>query len=129
MLALIVSLRIQRRSIPIPTRGLDWSSGLLTDEGFYLHNARNLILFGRERTDDFNNALLSPVLNAIQIAVFRRFGASIVQARSISVAAGLLTLPLLFAALRRAYSVRAAAFATRVSRIGITCRCFTGAWL
>ena len=95
-----------------PYRNLDWSSGLLTDEGFYLHNARNVILFGHSQTDDFNNSLLSPTLNAIQIAVFRRFGMGIAQARLISVAAGLLTLTLFFAALRRAYSVRLAALAT-----------------
>ena len=109
--ALIIGLRTFALSSD-PYKRLDWSSGLLTDEGFYLHNARNLVLFGRERTDAFNNSLLSPVLNAIQIVVFRQFGAGIVSARSISVAAGLLTLPLFFAALRRAYNLRAAALAT-----------------
>ncbi len=95
-----------------PYKRLDWSSGLLTDEGFYLHNARNQVLFGHPQTDDFNNALLSPTLSAAQTAVFRRFGAGLLPARLISVAAGLLTLPLFFAALRRAYNLRAAALAT-----------------
>ncbi|MCW3098892.1 MAG: hypothetical protein JWL77_4510, partial [Chthonomonadaceae bacterium] len=30
---------------------LSWSSALLTDEGFYLHNARNRVLFGHAQTD------------------------------------------------------------------------------
>ena len=109
--ALVVGLRTTALGSD-PYKRLDWSSGLLTDEGFYLHNARNLILFGRERTDDFSNSLLSPVLNTVQIVVFRQFGAGIIAARSLSVAAGLITLPLFFAALRRAYSFRAAALAT-----------------
>ena len=111
LLTLTVGLRLLALdSDPYPR--LDWSSGLLTDEGFYLHNARNLVLFGHSRTDDFNNALLSPTLNAIQILVFRRFGVGLTQARSLSLAAGLLTLPLFFSALRRACGSRAALLAT-----------------
>ena len=108
--ALSIGLRLAALSSD-PYRHLDWSAGLLTDEGFYLHNARNAVLFGHPRADDFNNALLSPTLNAVQIAVFRHFGTGILQARLISVASALLTLPLFFAALRRAYSLRVAALA------------------
>ena len=110
LIALVFGLRLVALSSD-PYRNLDWSSGLLTDEGFYLHNARNSVLFGNPRTDDFNNSLLSPTLNALQTAVFRIFGTGMIQARLISVSAGLLTLPLFFAALRRAYSTRVAAFA------------------
>jgi 4-amino-4-deoxy-L-arabinose transferase-like glycosyltransferase len=82
---------------------LDWSAGLLTDEGFYIHNARNAALFGNPRTDEFNNMLLSPGLHAVQTAVFRVFGVGVVQARAISVASSLLMLSLLWAALRRVF--------------------------
>jgi 4-amino-4-deoxy-L-arabinose transferase-like glycosyltransferase len=80
---------------------LDWSAALLTDEGFYIHNARNFVLFGHARTDDFNNMLLAPILHAGQVAVFTVFGVGVVQARSVSVICSLLTLLLLWAALRR----------------------------
>src|SRR5438876_186795 len=43
-----------------PYARLSWSSALLTDEGFYIHNARNLVLFGTARTDEFNNMLIMP---------------------------------------------------------------------
>ena len=79
---------------------LSWSSALLTDEGFYLHNARNRVLFGHAQTDQFNNALIMPALDAVQTGVFHLFGVGAVQARAVSVTLGLLTLfgPLAFAA-------------------------------
>jgi 4-amino-4-deoxy-L-arabinose transferase-like glycosyltransferase len=91
---------------------LSWSSALLTDEGFYTHNARNVALFGHARTDEFNNELIMPALHFVQVGVFRLFGAGVLQARAISVLLGLLSLPILFSALRRAMGVRVAAIAT-----------------
>jgi len=87
---------------------LSWSTALLTDEGFYIHNARNVVLFGAARTDDFNNMLIMPTLHAVQVLVFRLFGVGAVQARMISVWSSLLTLPIFFAALRRAFDTRIA---------------------
>lgn len=91
-----------------PYLRLDWSAGLLTDEGFYIHNARNVALFGRARLDEFNNMLLSPLLHGVQVAVFQLFGVGAVQARSISVVCSLLSLALLWDGLRRVFSNRMA---------------------
>ena len=87
---------------------LSWSSALLTDEGFYIHNARNVVLFGQMRTDEFNNALIMPLLHLVQVAVFSLCGVGAIQARLISVACSLLTLLVFFCALRRAFGSRAA---------------------
>lgn len=107
VILLIVGLRlIALRSDPFPR--LDWSAGLLTDEGFYIHNARNVVLFGHAVTDEFNNMLLSPLLHFVQVAVFKLTGVGSVQARLISVVCSLLTLVLLWAALRRAFDKRIA---------------------
>ena len=95
-----------------PYAGLSWSSALLTDEGFYTHNARNIALFGHARTDEFSNMLIMPALHYAQALVFRLFGAGSVQARGISVACGLAALPLFFIALRRPLGLRAACLAT-----------------
>lgn len=104
---LLVGLRVVAlRSDPYSR--LDWSAGLLTDEGFYIHNARNRVLFGRARTDEFNNMLLSPLLHHVQVAAFVAFGVGSAQARAISVVSSLLALGLLFAALRRAFGTRIA---------------------
>ena len=87
---------------------LSWSSALLTDEGFYVHTSRNLILFGQSHTDDFNNALIMPLLHGVQVIVFSLCGVGTLQARSISVVSSLLSLLLFFCALRRAFSPRVA---------------------
>jgi 4-amino-4-deoxy-L-arabinose transferase-like glycosyltransferase len=95
-----------------PYPRLTWSSALLTDEGFYIHNARNLVLFGKARTDGFNNMLIMPTLHALQVLVFRLLGVGAVQARLISALASLLTLPLFFATLRRVFDTKIALVGT-----------------
>jgi 4-amino-4-deoxy-L-arabinose transferase-like glycosyltransferase len=87
---------------------LSWSSALLTDEGFYIHNARNVVLFGAARQDGFNNMLIMPVLHCIQVLVFKLFGVGIVQARAIPVALSLIGLGFFFAAIRSLYGFRCA---------------------
>ena len=87
---------------------LSWSSALLTDEGFYIHNARSLVLFGHARTDEFNNALIMPLLHVLQVAVFRVWGVGAMQARSISIGLSLVTLLIFWDALRRAWGLRCA---------------------
>ena len=82
---------------------LSWSSALLTDEGFYTHNARNVVLFGQARTDQFNNMLIMPLLHRVQVWVFSTWGMGAVQARSISVVAGLLTLPVFYLTIRKCF--------------------------
>src|ERR1044071_7649153 len=84
---LLIFLAVFLRLIALrsdPYSSLDWSAGLLTDEGFYIHNARNVALFGHARTDEFNNMLLSPWLHYLQVGVFQTFGTGAVQARLIS---------------------------------------------
>jgi 4-amino-4-deoxy-L-arabinose transferase-like glycosyltransferase len=97
-----------------PDFRLCWSSGLLTDEGFYTHNARNAVLLGQARTNEFNNMVLSPLVHAVQAVVFRLFGVGYPQARAISVVCSLLTLIVFFAALRRALGERVAWVGTLV---------------
>ncbi|MFM7187610.1 MAG: ArnT family glycosyltransferase [Armatimonadota bacterium] len=91
-------------------KDLDWGTGIWTDEGFYAHNARNHVLFGDPEQDGFNNYNLSPVLHAIQVVVFSKFGVGLVQSRLISIVASLLTCGLLFAGVRNDFGARAAAF-------------------
>jgi len=87
---------------------LSWSSALLTDEGFYLHNARNLVLFGHTRTDAFNNMLIMPALHLAQTGLFTLLGVGAVPARLLSVTLSLLMLLVFYAALRRSLGRRVA---------------------
>lgn len=86
-----------------PYYRLSWSGALLTDEGYYMHNARNRILFGQTRTDGFNNYLIMPALHAVQVAVFSLFGVGAIQARLISVTLSMFSLIVFYAALHRAF--------------------------
>ena len=90
-----------------PPPSLDWTSGIWTDEGFYTYAARNAVLLGGTR-DDFHPEVLSPVLNAVQEAVFRVFGVGLIQARLISVACSLGALAFFGDGLRRVWGPRVA---------------------
>ncbi len=90
-----------------PPPSLDWTSGIWTDEGFYTYAARNAVLFGGTR-DDFHPEVLSPVLSAVQEAVFRAFGVGLIQARLISVACSLGALAFFGDGLRRVWGPRVA---------------------
>ncbi|MEP6756782.1 MAG: glycosyltransferase family 39 protein [Chthonomonadales bacterium] len=87
---------------------LDWSAALLTDEGFYAHNARNVALFGTARTDEFNNVLVSPILHVIQTIVFQLFGSGMLQARLISAVLSLVGLGAFWLGLRKAFGSKIA---------------------
>ncbi len=91
-------------------KDLDWGTGIWTDEGFYAHNARNQVLFGSPEQDGFNNYNLSPMLHAIQVVVFTKFGVGLVQARLISIVASLLTCLFLYVGVRNDFGPRAAAY-------------------
>lgn len=115
MAALGIALMLALRLIALDSDAyerLSWSSALLTDEGFYLHNARNLILFGNTRTDDFNNMMIMPTLHFVQVAVFKVCGVGIVQSRMISVTLSILTIPVFFDSLRRGFGLREAIVGT-----------------
>jgi 4-amino-4-deoxy-L-arabinose transferase-like glycosyltransferase len=111
LIAIAIGLRIvDLRSDPYAK--LDWDTGILTDEGFYTHNARNVVLFGHARQDEFNNMLVSPLVHYLQIGVFSLFGFGVVQARMISVVLSILTLVPFLAALKLAFGLRIAVTAT-----------------
>ncbi len=91
---------------------LSWSSALLTDEGFYMHNARNVVLYGKAQVDEFNNMLIMPWLHFLQVVAFREFGVGVVPDRWISIIASLLALPFFWFATVAAFGKRAAVIGT-----------------
>lgn len=89
-----------------PPPALDWNPGIWTDEGFYTYTARNAVLFGHANLDEWNNRLLSPLLEGVQRFVFAQWGVSLISARAISVAASFLALVFFADALRRWFGPR-----------------------
>lgn len=102
LLVMAVALRLYSLDAD-PDWRLDWNPGLLTDEAFYMHNARNQVLFGQSNLDEFNNAVLSPLVHWLHVWVFSHFGVGYVQGRLVSVVLGLLSIVLFGRVLRVAF--------------------------
>ncbi|MGB3976422.1 MAG: hypothetical protein WBM02_12580 [bacterium] len=64
-----------------PPADLSWSGGYYADEGFWVHNARNEILFGSDQPDDWNNKLVSPSLHYSTKLLFKCLGISLMTVR------------------------------------------------
>ena len=89
------------------------SRDVITDEGWWAHNARNAVLYGQWRIDDYNQGLYSGYLyNALLYFVFVKFGISFTIVRMLSALTGWLTVVLVFLLVRREISTRAALFSS-----------------
>jgi 4-amino-4-deoxy-L-arabinose transferase-like glycosyltransferase len=80
---------------------LSWSGAPFTDEGLYSHTARNRVLFGTWRTNEWDNRLVSPLFDGLAFLVFSLFGVGFVQVRLISIGFALGGLLLFWSLLRR----------------------------
>jgi hypothetical protein len=69
-----------------PPVGITWH-----DEGPWTHNARNRVLWGEWKTDEWNPMYLAPVFTALEYASFAAFGVGLWQARLVSEFMGLLS--------------------------------------
>jgi 4-amino-4-deoxy-L-arabinose transferase-like glycosyltransferase len=89
------------------------SRDVITDEGWWVHNARNAVLYGQWQIDDNNLGLYSASLyNVLMYCSFEVFGVSYASMRMLSALAGWLTVVLVFLLVRREVSARAALFAS-----------------
>jgi 4-amino-4-deoxy-L-arabinose transferase-like glycosyltransferase len=69
------------------------------DEGAWVHNARNEALWGVWRTDEWNPVFVAPVFTALTYGAFEILGVGTWQARTVSVAAGVVSVGALMAGL------------------------------
>ena len=91
-----------------PPAWLSWSTGVLTDEGFYNLDARHIVLFGRLAPGNFHDIVLSPLLVEAQHIWFLLVGTRLVDARMFDVLCGMLTLFVLWAGVREVHGDDAA---------------------
>lgn len=82
-----------------PPIDLDASGGLFGDEGAYAHNARNMVLFGRWITDEWNPVFYSPLMTLATFLDFKVLGVGLVQLRLLYVLLSFLGLYLIYRAL------------------------------
>lgn len=88
------------------------SRDFITDEGQWLHNVRNALVFGQLRLDDYNPGLYSAYLyHHLLHITLSTLGLSLSAARMLSALAGWLTVVLLFAWVRRETNTRTAVIA------------------
>jgi 4-amino-4-deoxy-L-arabinose transferase-like glycosyltransferase len=85
------------------------SRDFITDEGQWAHNARNALVFGQLRLDDYNPGLYSAYLyHQLLHFTLSTLGLSLTAARMMSALTGWLTVALLFAWVRRETNTRTA---------------------
>ena len=78
------------------TVGIVWH-----DEGAWVHNARNMALFGRWSEDAWNPMYIAPVFTGLEYLSFAIFGVGLWQARLLSELAGAASVVLLACGVRR----------------------------
>ncbi len=89
------------------------------DEGWWVHNARNMALFDRWIVDDFNQSLLaSPTFCLSVYKLYTIFGVSLASSRLASALSGLLCIPVFYLILRKLTCRSSAALATSFLALG-----------
>jgi 4-amino-4-deoxy-L-arabinose transferase-like glycosyltransferase len=71
-----------------PPPGLSWSFAPYTDEAYNNYSARNMVLYGKWKVDDFFPFVVYPLTNFLAVLVFKLFGLGFVQVKLISLLAG-----------------------------------------
>lgn len=89
------------------------SRDFITDEGWWAHNARNALLYGDWKIDEFNQGLYSAYLyNVLLYLTIKLLGLSFTSIRLVPAVAGWLSVVLVFLTVRREINSRAAIFAS-----------------
>ncbi|MBN1878514.1 hypothetical protein JW823_00205 [bacterium] len=78
-----------------PPANLSWSGGYYADEGFWVHDARNEILFGNMSHDEWHNSLVSPTIHYPVKLIFKFAGTGLLAVRIWAAFLSIMTLFLL----------------------------------
>ncbi len=102
LLVLVVLVLLPRLVALAADPPRDLESNWIFDEGWWAHNARNVVLFGHWIRDQHNPAFfLTPLYSVTLALVYRVAGIGLAQTRLLSGVAGFLTCVVLYLALRR----------------------------
>lgn len=100
LLLLTIGLRIIHLSAD-PPADFDWSGGYFADEGYWSHNARNLVLFGHTVLDDWDARVVTPIFAWFQIIIFNLTGIGLLQVRIIGLLSAIVIAAATFFLLRK----------------------------
>lgn len=84
-----------------PPPDLSWSFGPFTDETYNTYSARNMLLYGAWKVDDFFPFVVYPLVNLLALLVFKLFGMGFVQVKLVSLLAGVAAVPVIYLLMRR----------------------------
>ncbi len=104
VLLLLVLLALALRASDLradPPPDLSWSFGPFTDETYNTYSARNMLLYGTWKVDDFFPFVVYPLVNLQVFVVFKLFGMGFVQVKLVSLLAGVAAVPVMFLLVRR----------------------------
>jgi 4-amino-4-deoxy-L-arabinose transferase-like glycosyltransferase len=82
LLLLTIGLRIIHLSAD-PPADFDWSGGYFADEGYWSHNGRNQVLFGKAVQDDWDARIVTPIFARLQSLIFILTGVGFLPVRII----------------------------------------------
>ncbi len=97
----VISLRFIHLGADPPRRLDPYSIGHIGDPGQYVSNARNKVIFGKWKTDEWNLMYVTPISHLITYAIFRFFGVGIAQMNSVPALFSSLLLFLLYFILKK----------------------------
>jgi 4-amino-4-deoxy-L-arabinose transferase-like glycosyltransferase len=83
-----------------PPPDMSWSTGPYTDEALDTYSARNLVLYGRWKTDDFLPLVIYPLVNYAMVLIFKVLGFGFIQLKLLSLAAGVLSVLVIYLLVR-----------------------------
>ena len=106
-----VYLRFSHLSADPPV-DLSWSLSPYTDEGAIAINARDKVLFGQWKMDDFFRMGISSLLSVVYFFIFKLFGIGFIQIRVLPVLTSLGSIILVFFLLKREKSHYSAIFSS-----------------
>ncbi len=84
-----------------PPPDLSWSFAPYTDESLNTYSARNFILYGRWKMDDFLPFVIYPLVNILVALIYKIFGIGFVQVKLLSLISGVLSILILGLLLRK----------------------------
>ena len=107
VISVAVYLRIDHLSADSPIDLKTGSAGYFVDEGGWVYNARNKVLFGRWKLDDdYNKMYMEPIVNFFYFLSFKLFGVGLFQARLVPVFFTLIIFLSLFVVVNREFGWR-----------------------
>lgn len=103
LLLLIFTGIVLRIAFPLadPPAQLSWSGGYFADEGFWVHDARNIMLTDSLGGDEWHNRLVSPISHLLSLTAFHLFPPSLFAVRMIAQSLSLCSVVLLWVCVRK----------------------------